>query len=330
MVIILCLHFLAVKLVYGHWFPQSAYDGIAKGDYRLLCAKPLQYVAQILLLARFYPDELRKQAYALCTYFPVLVAAYGFLSLAILVCLVRFRKNGSKALLALIFCSAITLLLVLPLYLPEDMIVVYDRYLYFFSAFFIILFTCCLFSVAGKNVAIALLFIFGIINASLLYQCNKKWGETEKLVNTLMETLPAQSDKTILVLNMPQSMNGIYMICGGSGNEVKTMHDAVLDPDIPYNIIDVCANNIISARDGAHVRVIDDSTFRVTLNQYGTWWWYNDFGASGYENEHYAISIHDLEYELKLKKNPARYQLLFQNEGHWVAVDPRKKNADQY
>jgi hypothetical protein len=78
--------------------------------------------------------------------------------------------------------------------------------------------------------------------------------------------------------------------------------------------------------------VLNDSTVEVTLNQWGTWWWYHYNGAFSYDNETYKLNLVDPghRYELTLHKPATGYLLLFNNGGQWKAVDMSKKEAEQF
>jgi hypothetical protein len=101
-------------------------------------------------------------------------------------------------------------------------------------------------------------------------------------------------------------------------------------PRINYELIDVCGNNILSVNDGAHVKVLNDTTVRVMLNQWGTWWWYNDRGATNYEHPYFKRIMDEYGYNLILRGKPTDYLLLYQVGNHWKSVDWSNKDSDQY
>jgi hypothetical protein len=81
------------------------------------------------------------------------------------------------------------------------------------------------------------------------------------------------------------------------------------------------------AHDGAHVTVLDSLHLKVTLNQWGTWWWYRGRGLQEYENEYFALHYHDdgLSYILTLKQRPPGMVLLYSQGMQWREVDMGKK-----
>jgi hypothetical protein len=79
------------------------------------------------------------------------------------------------------------------------------------------------------------------------------------------------------------------------------------------------------------VRVLSDSTIHVSLNQWGTWWWYNDIGAVNYQNKHFKVNIDAWGgYDLMLKGNPNEYILLYQVGRQWKRVIWDYKGKEQY
>lgn len=334
MLLLLLLHFVQVKLAYGHWLPHISAAVLTDTERRLLWAKPLKYLFHLLLLGRFYPQEPRNEIYKLCESYPLITGVYGLLLLLLFLawCLFRLRGDGVRAALLFACWSALTMALIVPLWFPQLFWVVYDRYSYFFTAFFFILLSYMLFRLLGPRIALVLLLLFGLANIFATYKVNKKWGDTAGMIDALMKGLPVTSDKIVLLLNLPQCMNGVFMICGGHYNEAKIIHDAIYPPAVNYELLDVCAYNILSVQDGAHVQVLNDSTVRVTLNQWGSWWWYNDMGAVSYENEHYRLDMKDYSryYELTLKGLQSQYLLLFQNGSSWKTVDWRRKDIEQF
>ena len=111
------------------------------------------------------------------------------------------------------------------------------------------------------------------------------------------------------------------------------MHNLLLpDKQINNTVYDVLSYNLTTPEDGAHITVANDSTLHVTLNQWGTWWWFAGKGGYSYENADYKLNLIDLGhwYELTLKKPSQNYLLLYETGGKWKVVDMSKRNEDQY
>jgi hypothetical protein len=122
------------------------------------------------------------------------------------------------------------------------------------------------------------------------------------------------------------------MIGSEKESEFKLMHNLLLpSKQITNNVYDVLSYNMLTPNDGAHAVVVNDSTVRVTLNQWGTWWWYEGKGAYGYENPEFKQILVDGGhfYDLILRKPAETYLLLYQVGDHWKVVDWNKKGAEQ-
>jgi hypothetical protein len=181
------------------------------------------------------------------------------------------------------------------------------------------------------NFLSVLLFIgFVAANFFTSYKVNQKWKVTSNLTHQLMLNLPKKSTKKVLILNMPNVMNGICMITTCPQNEVKLMHNLLYDPPIKTEMIDVCGSNILSVTDGVHVRVLNDSTIFVMQNQNGTWFWYNYLGASDREHPYFSVKMVEYGYNLILKGKPEDFLLLFQTGNQWKEVDVNKRDIDQF
>ena len=70
----------------------------------------------------------------------------------------------------------------------------------------------------------------------------------------------------------------------------------------------------------------------MLLNQWGSWWWYDNQGARYVETKDYKIDMEDVgqKYNLTLKRPYKDFLLVFENKGEWRVVDMEKKNIEQY
>ncbi len=235
-----------------------------------------------------------------------------------------------SVLLLLLLWAIATLGLNLPLWFPKNYWVVYDRYAYFPMGIILIIFSFICYLYLPKWASPSLFIVFAAANVFTTYKVNKKWGITANLTDQLMENLPQKSSKKVLLLNMPHFMNGLFMIAANDQNEANMMRNLLYRPKINYELIDVCANNIVSAGDGAHVRVLNDSTVNVMLNQDATWYWFNDMGAADYHHRYFTRKMLEYSYSITLKGNPSDYTLLYQVGNKWKEVQMNNRSGDQY
>lgn len=329
---LLLLHFALVKISFGHWLPHIGSDTISQTDWTIIWSKPFKLLFHLLFLGRFYSQEFRDKIYLFCELPISIMAFYGIIISSIFL-LLKFSKQSLRSKLAFVFLfswCALSIGIIMPLWFPQNLWVLYDRYAYF-SMGFIFLMICLLINwTLPKNIGRILFLAFTLANIFALYKVNKKWFVTEKLTHELMEGLPKKSDKKVLLLNMPHFMNGLYMLPANSQNEAQLIRNLLYQPKIKYELIDVCANNIMSVNDGAHVKVLNDSTVHIDLNQWATWFWFNDYGATDMEHPYFSRKMQEYGYNIILKGNPKDYLLLYQVGNQWKEVDWNKRDVDQF
>ena len=113
------------------------------------------------------------------------------------------------------------------------------------------------------------------------------------------------------------------MIGAEKNSEFKLMHDLLIPDKLLTNTVyDVLAYNMLTPQDGAHVDVINDSMIKVTLNQWGTWWWLETRGGYSYRTTDYKLDLKDPGhwYELTLRKPANQYLLLYNVGDEWREV----------
>ena len=161
---------------------------------------------------------------------------------------------------------------------------------------------------------------------------NISWGRSAHVIESMLTQIEPDSTKTTLVLNMPESLNGIPMLGAWDESELQLMHNLLYTKrQALTNTYDVLAYNMVDANNGAHVRILNDSMIHVQLNQTGTWWWYKSFGGYNYENAAYKLNIIDGgNYELLLKQPITNYNMWYQIGYNLKQVDNRMIGIDQH
>lgn len=332
MAVFLVLHFALVRAITASILPHQVIYAPSQllADYG---SKILNYLFHLVALGRFMPLTDRTEVYRILSGIgPVL---FFHAAVAIFMLFVYAGKINQQRLRLVAFLLPVALLflaIVTPRQFPDLGLVVFDRYLYF--ALPIVYLIVALIITTRKSVYLALLVFLAFLTINVWWLCgvNKRWKESNKLVEHLIRSFPIDNGKTTLLLNLPENYDGILMIGSSRPSALKTAYNAKQNRKILGNVYDIASYNMNTMSDGAHVRVLNDSTLRVTLNQWGTWWWFHFIGASGFENEWYRLDMRDPGhwYELVLKKPAYRYQLLYINERNWRYVDMQKKDIEQY
>jgi hypothetical protein len=330
--ILLAVYFIALYATYGNLRVHKI--GISQSTTDYLSKLP-KYLFHIILLGRYFAVEDKKAVYAFLESPIVLAVFYGALIIGSLVVLARFQKirNDAKVMFLLFTWTIMTLVFVIPLAFPGySLLIFYDRYTYFSNAFIYMLLAMFALRLKNKYITYALFIIYSIINLYFTNLVNTYWKQSDKINTSLLNNLPDAGDKTVLLLNIPENMNGAPMIGAQHEGEFKTMHEVYTGVRLRNNIYDVASCNMSSDTDGVYVIAVNDSTVDVALSQWGSWWWYDGQGAKDYENGDYKVKMVNPSrwYELTLKKPAVGYLLLYSVGDKWKAVDMNNRHVKQH
>ena len=326
-------HLVLFKIVYGGWV---AHIGGSATTFDLFAnlGKPAKHLFHILFLGRFFPAEIRQKVYVFCDSTAGIVGFYGLIAFLLGYLLIPHKRADNTAAMAgiMLIWVMITLALLIPIWFGDMMLVIYDRYTYFTNAFVYMLLSLLVSYISIPSLRLAVLGLYTLINLRFAVQLSRYWMKSERIVNSLLQTFPYNAGKTVIMLNLPQNMQGASMIGAEHESEFRLMHDDLLpEKKILPPVYDAMAFNMLTPDDGAYVNVLNDSTVRVTLNQWGTWWWFGMKGGYSYENADYKLDLKDPGhfYELTLKKPMGQYLLLYQVGKDWKTVDISRKNVEQ-
>ncbi len=330
------------RLLYGDWVSRIG-SGTVLSTQDTGFGKPAKYIFHLLLLGRYIPAEwhmgsiavgdIKNYIYDFCDSTTGIICFYSICGILFVWVSLRFRTltGFAQAISLLSFYTLVLLLLVSPLHFETNMLIKYDRYSYFACAFLFMVLVLCISNIPNKDVKWVVLSLLILANLRYSIQASRYWGKSSKIVDSLLHNLPPSGNKTIILLNLPHTMHGAAMIGASEQSEYKLMHNLLLHKPLPNKVFDVLGYNMLTPDDGAHVTVLNDSVVRVTLNQWGTWWWYEDRGGISYENEAYKLNLVDVGhfYELTLKNSSAQYLLLYNIGSKWKTVDMQKNNEEQ-
>ena len=333
MLLLFFIRMAGYRLAYGDWVSRIGVVTVAKVQIESF-GKAVKYLFHLLFLGRFFQYEVKEKVYAFCDSVKCIVAFYSLIALICAYIVARFRTISGKAKVAslLFIWILITLALLIPLWFNNMLLVLYDRYTYFTSPFLYMLLVILVSFISLQYVRIGIIAVYALVNIRFAIKVNRYWGKSYRINHGLLYNIPDPENKILILLNLPESMNGVPMIGAERGGEYKLMHNLLLPgKKINNTVYDVLSYNMLTPEDGAHVNVINDSMVKVTLNQWGTWWWYDGKGGYSYENDDYRLNLIDQGhfYELTLKKPAQQYLLLYGVGGQWKAVDMNKKDADQ-
>jgi hypothetical protein len=331
-ILLLCVYFAAIFATFGMLHPHKISINQSAIDY---LSKPLKYIFDIVFLGRYFPVESKKTVYDMCQSETVLFIGYGMAAVFIVYWVAIYKKmtNVDKALLLFLVWAAGAIAFVTPLPFPDAaLLVFYDRYTYFADGFIYILLALALLHFTNKYIAIIFLVLYAGANLYFTIELNTYWKHSAYVNSRLLNDLPDAGGKTIILLDIPENLNGIPMIGAQPDGEYKAMREVYRNAADKNTIYDAASYNMATGRDGAHVTVVNDSMIHVTLNQWGAWWWYEGHGARSYETKDYKLNMVDAGhwYELTLKHPATRYLLLYEMGDQWKIVDMGKRNVEQW
>jgi hypothetical protein len=334
MLLLFAAHLLLFHAVYGEWVAHIGTQPFSAPENSTF-SKPWKLLFHLLLLGRFWPDAIRQAIYHAADQWWLSAGLYALTFGWLFWAVSRFgRLAPTLQAAALLFgCAMANLLLLQPLWFPTDGLVVYDRYTYSAAAFLFPAITILLGSIRLRWLLLIASTILLLVNVRCTIRVSRYWMKSANVINNLLRTFPADTKKKVILLNLPQNMHGLPMIGAEQESEFKMMYNG-LHHQSPINTVvhDALAYNMLTPQDGAHVVVRNDSTVQVTLNQWGTWWWYAMRGASSYQNADYKLDVVDAGhwYQLTLRHPAADYLLLYQQGADWRVVDFTKRDVEQY
>jgi len=331
-VLLLCIYFVAIFVTFGMLHPHKIALNQSATEY---LSKPLKYIFNILFLGRYFPLESKKSVYELCQSETVLFLFYGVVVVSLIYWATLLKKmaNVHKAMLLFLIWVVGAIAFLIPVPFPDaTLLVFYDRYTYFADGFIYVALALAFFHFMNRYVAIACLLLYAGVNLYFTVELNTYWKHSAYINNRLLQNLPNPGNRIVVLLNIPENLNGVPMIGAQPEGEFKAMREVYTNTLDNNTIYDAASYNMITEHDGAHVTVANDSMIHVTLNQWGTWWWYEGHGAHSYENKDYRLNMIDPGhwYELTLKHPASQYLLLYEVGDQWKEVDMGKRGVDQW
>ena len=331
-ILLLVVYFIALFAIYKNL---KAHKIEVNDTTITFLSKLPKYLFHIVFLGRFFGAEDKKAVYIFLESPFVLIVFYGLIATALGYIVARFTKMNSESKTAslLFVWTMMTLGFVMPLAFPDSaLLIFYDRYTYFADAFIYMLLAIFLLRIKNKYLAYGIFCIYGVLNIYFTIMLNGYWKQSDIINTRLLSGLPVTGNKTVLLLNIPENMNGAPMIGAQHDGEYKTMHEVYMGTPLKYPVYDVASYNMTADTDGVYVIVVNDSIVDVALSQWGSWWWYEGHGAKNYETSDYKVNMVNPSrwYELTLKKPATEYNLLYNVGDKWKVVDMSKRRQKQH
>lgn len=330
-VLIFLLHLIILRIWYHSGIAHVGNVALQVNNINL--SKSLKYLFHIVFLGRFFPGIIRARVYQFSETAAGLWLFYGLLLITVLFLISRYRRMGAQSLTIVLLAAWVgcSLGLILPLWFPDTGVVIYDRYTYVLDAFLFMFLSLIIGSFCNRTAFFIIVSIYSLVNIRFTHKVNTYWQQSAHIVNNLVATFPNDPTKKVLLLNLPECLVGVQMVGTRDDGEFRMMYNSIRPDKITNLVYDVEAFYMSSPGDGAHVNVVNDSTMKVILNQWGTWWLYYGYGATNYENADYKVIMRDQGhwYDLVLKHPANEYLILYTVADKWNKVDWNIKGADQ-
>ncbi|MCF8237561.1 MAG: hypothetical protein K9I85_05355 [Saprospiraceae bacterium] len=148
-----------------------------------------------------------------------------------------------------------------------------------------------------------------------------RWVQVQRLYQSLLEDWRWTDQEEVYVLGLPDSYQGITIFRSFVPGE--TLRDGLIwyaGKPVEGKIREVAAYVVARPSDGVSVRQVDDLTWDVTFNQWGTWFQHKGLGASDYKEEDYEVTFHEGGYRITFfHQNPDRI-MVYSDGGRWIRV----------
>jgi hypothetical protein len=165
------------------------------------------------------------------------------------------------------------------------------------------------------------LFIISLgVSLYCLIFTTKIWRESDKTVQNLSKNFNFKSD-TIYITNLPDNMLNAPMFklfdrTGSGLQEYLTLYF----PENKSHLEDVAQQVMHARSDGVKVEVIDSTTVKVQMLQWGGWFTKGGEGLENYKTKDYVVTVQDQAYEFNIKYFKPRPFVIYHNGNSWQKV----------
>lgn len=319
-IILTGLYFFLLKWNTGSFLPRYAVENHWKEGLVNIPVTLERFLIKIFAFGHFLPYSWRTVLYQLPEDY-TLFFSLGLLFILIgILFFLKNRKNRGRFLFML--ASAVLLLsMFLPLYFNRMFPYENDRFTYISLSFFLPAWGFVLYTL-NKNIFrfVGGMWIFISIFFMLRSVQDRKTGA--ELYHTVLQQIPLPGDSTEhhYYLNIPTYCNGVFAF------RYNTSLPGLLEIHkkfkLPGNIHQVSLYNALSPVDSFYIKEKTDSSLYVVQKTPGSWWWWDERGATDYETDRYRVHFDQwCGYELKFKSKPGpKDKVYFFNYGRFIEV----------
>ena len=320
--ILLGIYFLLNRLILGQWIGHYGAETHLRFPLKELMGNFFNYSIKLLGFVRYYEHPWKEYIFGLVDkslYF------YAVLSLIIvgfftLIYLVKKGYIKPKLLMAFGVLYFLALAPILNLHFNYLLFIENDRYNYLASVFFFP-FLVLLIHLLPRLLFWTVSVLFLSCSIYFVHLTNQQWKASTEIYNNLLDTFDAEDAPAVLLLNLPDNMNGAVMFRDYS-RQNRAFKDALYHLKgkvCAGEVYDVALYNMTRPTDGAtYIQAPDSSEAGIEFNQWGNWWWRGGIGmGNGYKTAQFEVINNGHHYVFKPLDLPEGSVLLIQNGSSW-------------
>ena len=281
------VYFMLNNYILGDWVGHYGAETHLKMDIHYMASTMGKYLAKHLLLLRYWDYQTQLDIYSIFEKsaiqsiiswaLPLLFLSYIFVQLKTYTFPTKNTAQASdrSRLLAFGFFGFFAALLpVANMFFYTLLLGENDRYSYFALAFFC-LFLVGIFEKLPKIPALVLTAFFLVCNAFFQQKTIQAWKQNAIAYNRLMDSFSWENAENVLVLAIPDNLQGLYMYRdAGDESRLEEALDLLKNRKPKGKTYEALRFNLSHADEG--LRIEQDSAgapLKLLFNQYGNWYW---------------------------------------------------------
>lgn len=309
MAVIIVGYFLANNYVHGSFIGHYG-DEHTKTLFTLQTPiTMLQYFAKYLFYVHFLVYDKRDLLYSIINHPLILIVVAG---LSILISWYVYTKHTElrKRLFliwGLLMLALVVLIPVASMYFMYLNQVQNDRLGYFFSLFLFMLLAYLL-SLATKKYFFIIVILLSIFNIFLLQDYTQRWKHASEIQKIAMDTFRWYDAEKVYVLNQPCYFEGVYVFRNDA--RMDRSLSVLKNIEMYGRIQEVAWANMQDLSNNITVEQMDSLTLKVTLNEWGRWFWVGDKGAYDYKTDFAEVDFDEWNhsYTVRFKMCPTVHE----------------------
>jgi hypothetical protein len=327
MAMIIVSYFIATKLLKGHFIGHygsethltNLFSFQSLGTY-------LQYIAKLLGYVHFFPYKIRELIYETLKNQMVICIVMALLIAPGIIFLKKARTNITVA-YGLLLLMLITLFPVSNMYFMYLNQVENDRLSYFASFFFYTLIALLLSLVSDRIMKWVVVSAI-CLNIYLLQDYIQRWAGASVIQEKAVKTFRWENADKIFVLNQPCYYRSVYVF----RNNTRFIRSMKLFRKINLEgrLVEIAWANIQAPDNNVTVEQVGERDVKVTLNEWGRWFWYQNRGATDYETDTHSANFDEWNhsYVISFKKHllPNEVIIYFTPDG-WQTFEFKQQHA---